>query len=117
MVVGVAKKKGMPARLSKSPAPPFSQTLIKNNLCKVFSRIALGIGQITPMHGQSRASFAGVRAFNQAMADMPAPTNISSTLEYLGSEVLVDANTGAVVSIAKETPKQQAAEAKADKQK
>jgi uncharacterized membrane protein YkoI len=33
------------------------------------------------------------------------------------TEVLVDANTGAIVSIARETPKQQAAEAKADKLK
>jgi hypothetical protein len=33
------------------------------------------------------------------------------------TEVLVDANTGVIVSVAKETPKQQAAEAKADKQK
>jgi uncharacterized membrane protein YkoI len=33
------------------------------------------------------------------------------------TEVLVDANTGAIVSVAKETPKQQSAEAKADKQK
>jgi Peptidase propeptide and YPEB domain len=32
------------------------------------------------------------------------------------TEVLVDANTGAIVSVAKETPKQQAAEAKAEKQ-
>ena len=33
------------------------------------------------------------------------------------TEVLVDANTGAIVSVARETLKQQAAEARADKQK
>jgi hypothetical protein len=44
MAFGVTKKKGIPAKVSNSPAPPLSQTLIRNNLCKVFSRIAVVIG-------------------------------------------------------------------------
>jgi hypothetical protein len=46
IAVGVTKKKECPASFSDSPAPPFSQTLMKNNLYKVFSRIALGIGKL-----------------------------------------------------------------------